>query len=133
MTDRGKKMIQEKRRRDHWSEDDQVFYTHGKGYGLTDTLQTICLGSEEDIEECFETGRFAVGLSLVQRQVLEQILDYRREQGIGTATSTGTTDMERAGNHGATRRRPQAARLPQARKRLPLRPPRTKNKGLSSR
>lgn len=126
-------MTLEKEQRDHWSEDGQVFYTYGKGYGLTDTLKSISLGSENDIEEYFQTGKFTTGQSLLQRQVLKQILDYRREQGIGTAAFTGTADMERAVDHGTPRHRTQATRLPQARKRLPLRPPRTKNKGLPGR
>ena len=69
-------------------------------------------------------------LNPTQRMVLTDILDYRREQGIGAA-DIRTADMERAGDNGASGHKPKAARLPTARKRLPLRPPRTKGKSIS--
>jgi len=118
--------------RDHWSEDGQVYFCDGKGYGLTDTLQTICLGSEEDIEICLNTGQFGPRFRPLQRQVLRQILTYRKEQGIGAAF-TGAAGMERAVHYGTPRSRPKTTRLHEERERLPLRPPRTKNKGISGR
>jgi hypothetical protein len=125
-------MSQGKEYHNHWSEDGQIYFCDGKGYGITDTLQTICLGSEEDIDRYFNTGQFGSGFSPLQRQVLRQILAYRKEQNVGTA-STGAAGMERAVHHGASRYKPQAARLPEKRKRLPLRPPRTENKGIPRR
>jgi len=116
--------------RDYRSECGQIFFHYGKGYGLTDTLQTICLGSEDDIRKFFDTGELNNELNPTQRLVLNGILDYRKEQGIGT-TDTRAGDMERAGNNGASRRKPKAVRLPAIRKRLPLRPSRTKGKSLS--
>jgi len=116
--------------KDYRSECGQIFFHYGKGYGLTDTLQTICLGNEDDIKKFFQTGELNKELNPAQRQVLIGILDYRREQGIGT-TDTRAADMERAGNNGASGRKPKAARLPTVRKRLPLRPSRSKSKGLS--
>jgi len=116
--------------KDYWSEDEQIFFHYGKGYGLADTLQTICLGNEDDIRKFFETGELSNGLNPTQRQVLNGILDYRKEQGIG-ATDTRAADMERAGNNGASRHKPKATRLLTPRKRLPLRPSRTKGKSLS--
>lgn len=115
--------------KDYWSECGQVFFCGGKGFGLTDTLQTICLGSEDDIKKFFETGELNHELNPTRRQVLNGILDYRKEQDIGT--NTGTANMERAGNNGASRHKPKAARLLTPRKRLPLRPSRTKGKSLS--
>ena len=120
----------EKKTKDYWNECVLVFFCDGKGYGLTDTLQTICLGCETDIKKFFETGELNDKLNPTQRQVLNEILDYRKENGIGT-TDTGATDMERAGNNGASRRKSEATRLLTARKRLPLRPSRTKAKSLS--
>jgi len=93
----------EKEQKDHWSDCGQMFFHYGKGYVVADTLQTICLGNEADIKQ---------------------------EEGIGQP-AVGAADMERAGNDGAFRRHQKAARLPAIRKRLPLRPPRTKNKNLS--
>ena len=124
-------MSETKEKPDYWSECDQIFFHYGKGYGLTPELKTICLGNEEDIKRFFDTGELNNELNPTQRQVLNQIQEYRKEQGIGT-TDTRAADMERAGDNGATRRKPKAARLLTARKRLPLRPPRTKNKNLSS-
>jgi len=115
--------------RDYWSECGQVFFCGGKGFGLTDALQSICLGSEDSIKKFFETGELNNELRPSQRQVLNGILDYRKEQGIGT--NTGAANMERAGNNGASRHKPKATRLLASRKRLPMRPSRTKGKSLS--
>ena len=120
----------EKEARDYRSECEQVFFHYGKGYGITPELRTICLGKKEDILETLDTGELKDNLTLLQRQTLTGIIEYRKEQGIGT-TDTRAADMERAGNNGASRRKPKATRLLTARKRLPLRPPRTKNKNLS--
>ena len=122
--------MSDKETRDCWSECEQIFFHYGKGYGLTETLETVCLGKEEDIKRFFETGELNNELNPIQRQVLSQIQEYRKEQGIGT-TDTRAADMERAGNNGASRRKPKATRLLASRKRLPLRPSRTKGKGLS--
>ena len=116
--------------KDYWSECGQIFFHYGKGYGLTDSLQTICLGNEDDIKKFLETGELNNELNQTQRRVLSGILDSRKEQGIGT-TDTRAADMVRAGNNGAFRHKPKAARLPAIGKRLPLRPSRTKDKGLS--
>jgi hypothetical protein len=97
---------------------------------VTDKLGNIYLGKEEDINKFFETGGLNNGLHPTQRQVLNEILEFRKEQGIGT-TNTRTTDMERAVNNGASRHKPKATRLLTPRKRLPLRPARTKGKNLS--
>lgn len=122
--------MSEKEPKDYWSECGQIFFCYGKGYGLTDTLRTICLGNEDDIRKFLDTRELNNELNSSQRQVLSGILDYRKEQGIGT-TDTRATDMERAGNNGASRHKPKAAKPPTIRKRLPLRPSRTKGKSLS--
>lgn len=124
--------MSEKKPGDHWSDCVLVFFCGGKGYGLTDTLQNICLGNENDIKRFFETRELSNELNPIQRQVLNGILDHRKEQGIGT-TNTRTAGMERAGNNRTSRRKPKAVRLLTLRKKLPLRPSRTKSKSLSSR
>lgn len=126
----GGPVMSDKEPKDYWSECNQIFFHYGKGYGLTDTLQTICLGNEDDIRKFLDTGELSNELNPTQRQVLSGILDYRKEQGIGT-TDSRATDMVGAGNNGASRYKPKATRLPTIRKRLPLRPSRTKGKGLS--
>ncbi len=116
--------------KDYWSDCVLIFFTGGFGWGLTDKLDNICLGKEDDIKKFFKTRELNNKLHPIQREVLNQILDYRKEQGIGT-TDTRAAGMERAGNNGTSRRKPKAVRLPTPRKRLPLRPSRTKSKSLS--
>jgi hypothetical protein len=119
--------------RDHWSEDGQIFYTYGKGYGLNEKLDTICLGLEEDIAEYLATGEFGEHFNPVQRKILEGILEYRKELGIGAAHTSGAAGLGRRVHNGASGRQSKAARLLKKRERLPLRPPRAKNQGLSRR
>jgi len=122
--------MSEKEPKDYWSDCEQVFFTGSKGYGLTENLQNICLGKEEDIKKFLDTGEVSNSFNSMQLEVLNQILIFRQEEGIGQST-TRAADMERAGDDGTSRRKPKATRLLTARKRLPLRPPRTKNKSLS--
>ena len=121
--------MSEKDHKDYWSDDGQICFVDGKGYGLTPELKSICLGDEQDILNALNGGKIKEDLTLLQRQVLTGILEYRQEEGIGT-TDTRTADMERAGDNGASRRKPKTTRLFTARKRFPLRPPRTKGKSL---
>lgn len=116
--------------KDHWSECGQVFFHYGKGYGLTKELKSIPLGSEEDIKKYFETGELSKQLRPIQKELLEEILHYRKEQGIG---NIGRTGMERGDNHGASRRKSKATRQLTPRKKLPLYLPRTKSKSLPGR
>ncbi len=47
-------LIQERpKNTDRWSEDGQIFFHFGKGYGLTPGLRTVCLGTEEEIKKQF--------------------------------------------------------------------------------
>jgi len=108
------------KRKDCWLEDGQVFFCDGKGYGLTDTLQTICLGEEDDIKKFFDTGELSNKLAPIQRQVLARILDYRKEEGYGQS-DTGGAGMERAANYGAVRGKQKTIRSLASRKRFPLR------------
>ena len=110
----------EQKRKDHWSEDEQVFFCDGKGYGLTDTLYPICLGEEADIKKFFETGELNDKATPIQRQVLAAILDYRKEEGYGQS-DTGGAGMERAANYGAVRGKQKTTRPLASRKRFPLR------------
>ena len=123
------KTMGDKELRDRWSECGQVSFHCGRGYGLTHSLQTICLGSEDDIQKFFETGELSNELTPEQGEVLTRILDYRKENGFGARTA----DLERAGNAGASRHKSKATRLPAPRKRLSHRPSRTKSKSLSRR
>lgn len=103
--------------KDYWSDCGQIFFHYGKGYGVTDTLQTICLGKEDDIKKFFDTGELNNELNFTQRQVLNGILDYRKENGIGIRE----TDMERDGNARIAGGKQKTACPPDKRKRLALR------------
>ncbi len=111
---------QPKEPKGRWSDCRQIFFEGGEGYGLTATLQTICLGKEDDIKKFFDTGELNNNLKPIQKQVLVEILDYRKEEGYGTA-ATRAGDMERAGNNGTSRHKPKATRSLAFRKRFPLR------------
>ena len=71
--------IEKTQSRDHWSGDGQIFFTGGYGYGLTEDLRNICLGKEEDIKKFFETGEMAKELNPLQKQVLVDIAEYKKE------------------------------------------------------
>ena len=111
---------QPKEPKGRWSDCGQIFFEGSEGYGLTATLQTICLGKKEDIEKFFSTGELNNKLAPIQQQILAGILDYRKEEGYGTA-ATRAGDMERAGNNGTSRHKPKATRSLAFRKRFPLR------------
>jgi len=116
--------------KDHWSECGQVFFHYGMGYGLSKDLKNLSLGSEEDINYYFETGEFNKQLNARQKTLLEEILIFRKEQGIG---NTRTKGVERGGNRRIFRGNKRATRSLASRKRLPLRSPRAKSKSLSGR
>lgn len=102
--------------KDSWSEDGQIFFHYGRGYGVRDNLQPICLGEEDDIKKSFETSELSNELNPSQRQVLRQI-QFRREQEIGVRE----TDMVRAGNDGIAGGKQKTASQTTKGKRLALR------------
>jgi len=111
---------QQKELKGRWSDCGQVFFEGGDGYGLTATLQTICLGKEDDIKKFFETGELKNELAPIQRQVLAEILDYRKEEGY-EQPDTSRAGVERAANYGAVRGKQKTTRSLASRKRFPLR------------
>jgi len=106
--------------KDYWSEDGQIFFHYGKGYGLTENLRTICLGNENDIKKFFSTGEINKELNSTQIQVLTEIQEYRKEEGYGQP-DTGGAGVERAANYGAVRGKQKTTRSLASRKRFPLR------------
>lgn len=113
----------------HWSEDGQIFFNDNFGWGLTTNLKTIPLGKEDDIRGFFETGKLNDDLKPIQRQVLNEIVEYRKELGFN---GTGKGNMVRAGDDGIVGDTEKTNGLLTQRKRLPMRSYRTKNKGLST-
>ena len=113
--------------KDYWSEDGQIFFAGGKGYGLTEKLSTICLGDEADIQHTLDTGDLTKGLSNIQIEVLQVILELREEAGIGDFR---TSDIQRGNNNGAARVKPKATRCLKAREGISLRLSRKNGKSL---
>ena len=111
---------QQKEPKGRWSDCGQIFFEGGEGYGLTATLQTICLGKEDDIKKFFSTGEINKELNSTQIQVLTQIQEYRKGEGYGQS-DTGGAGMERAANYGAVRGKQKTTRPLASRKRFPLR------------
>jgi len=111
---------QPKEPKGRWSDCGQIFFEGGEGYGLTATLQTICLGNENDIKKFFSTGELNNKLKPIQKQVLVEIQEYRKEEGYGQP-DTGGAGMERAANSGAVRGKQKTTRSLASRKRFPLR------------
>ena len=50
---------QQKEPKGRWSDCGQIFFEGSEGYGLKATLQTICLGNENDIKKFFSTGEIS--------------------------------------------------------------------------
>jgi hypothetical protein len=112
--------------KDYWSEDEQIFFHYGKGYGVTDNLTNICLGNEDDIKKFLETGELNGNLNASQGKVLIEIQEYRKEEGIGA----GKRDMVRAGINGTAGHQPKATRQSTPRTRLARRASKQKSKSL---
>jgi len=110
--------------KDSWSEDGFVNFIGGWGWGLTEKLRTICLGKEGDINSFFETGEVTWELSPIHRRVLYEILEYRREYGIGK------TGLVRTVTNGTTGSKQKTTGRSTPRKRLALRSSKQKGKNL---
>ena len=125
-----KKNPEDREHRDYWSEDGQIFFCDGVGFGVTGDLRTIPLGYEDDILEAFKTGKLADYLNPMQRQVLAGILEYRQEEGYGDSR-LGEGNMERAADNGLIRRKPSTVRQSSLKARTSVRQTRPKIKSLS--
>jgi len=64
---------------EHWSNDGQVFVTGGRGYAIGGGLRTVDVGEEADILKAFDTGGIATDLCRGPAEVLQGILEYRKE------------------------------------------------------
>ena len=111
---------------DHWDESGQIFFHYGNGYGVTENLQNVCLGSEESIKSALNGGKINPNLMPLERRALEQIIDYRKEQGYGNTEP----DMVGASPNGTSRGKQKAIRRSSPRERLTLRSSKSKGKGL---
>jgi hypothetical protein len=71
------------KKREYWSECEQVYFLDGWAWGLTEKCQRICLGKEPDIKEFLDTHIIPDDLPAQHRQVLAWIKEYREENGFG--------------------------------------------------
>ena len=83
----GENQSSRSRKRSHWSEDGQIFFTGGYGWGLrlVETAPTdgrrcyeaknVCLGKEEEILAVLDDKPMPGTLTAVQRAVLTKILE----------------------------------------------------------
>ncbi len=113
-------VVKEKEYRTSWADCGQVFFCGGKGYGLTVALQTICLGKEGDIQKCLDMGEVGNEFNPVQRQVLNTILEYRKE----ITANARTVETKRPGDFrsrpaGGAEHRAAGTKRPAIRKRIP--------------
>lgn len=117
---------------DHWSDCGQVHFCGGKGYGISSALKTVCVGNEAEILEAFVTGKIPEGLNETQKQVLRDILAYRKEE---MAHGRKQPQIKRPG---AVRSKPTrtfehraaTTRQPPPRKKLPIHPVKRQMQGV---
>lgn len=117
--------------KDYWSDCGQMFFAGGRGFGVTDTLAAICLGSEEDIKRYLNAGDNRDKFTAPQLKVLEQITIYREEEGYGESSGIGKRGMEGVRPNGRIRANQVTARPSKTKQRLPLRQARATVKGIS--
>lgn len=120
-----------KERRDYWSDDGQIFFTAGFAYGLTPELKTICLGSEEDVNQFLNAGDNGDKFTTSQLEVLEQIKIYREGENIGEPSGLGKRGVEGVRPNGRTGADQDTTRQPKTLQRLPLRQTRSTVKSVS--
>ena len=112
----------EKDTRTYWSECEQVFFTGGKGYGLTEQLSSIYLGSEDAVKTALDTGELTGEFTPVQRQILSGIQEYRKEL-FSEQPNIKRPGAVRSRPSGAVKRRKANLRHYQVRKRVALHSP----------
>ena len=96
----------EEQTKDSWSEEGQVFFTGNFGYGITEQLQTICLGKGENIKHFFKTRELSNEFNPIQRQLLREIQVCRKEQLSGKpGDTTESTRKKQAIGTGGKRAR----------------------------
>ena len=82
------------KQKEYWSDCNQVYFLDGWGWGFTEKGQRICLGKEEDILRFFEVRQLNGHLHPEQKDALNWILQYRKEQGYGEQPNNGTERLD---------------------------------------
>ena len=102
----------------YWSKCGQIFFTDGDGFGLDDDLTTVYLGKEEAINDFLTNNKIASELNQKVLDVLEDIKEYRRQNGY---EKFDRRNLVGTGNNGTARGKQKTTRLSALRKRIPLR------------
>lgn len=69
--------------KNYWSDCGEVFFTGGMAYGLDVNLRIISLDKEDIIAQALKTNTVPKGLNPIQREALEWVINYRKENGFG--------------------------------------------------
>jgi len=113
--------MNEKVSKNYWSDDGQICFVDGKGYGLTPELKSICLGDEQDILNVLNSGKIKEDLTPLQRQILVSIIEYRKELDNGKSEANIRRPSSiRSKSARTLKRRAASPRQSAPRKRLPL-------------
>ncbi|MFC1932653.1 hypothetical protein ACFLXU_03355 [Chloroflexota bacterium] len=113
--------MSEKGSKYYWSDDEQIYFVDGKGYGLTPELKSICLGDEQDILNTLNGGKIKEDLTPLQRQVLVSIMEYRKELNSGKSEANIRKPSSiRSKSARTLKRRAASPRQSASRKRVPL-------------
>jgi len=73
--------------RDYWDSTGQIFFTGGKGYGLSQDLKTVCLGREHDILSYLAGGNMPAETSQVTIELLQKIKELKAKGDLENARS----------------------------------------------
>jgi hypothetical protein len=113
----GADLWDEYHKREYWSNDGQVFFTGGRGYAVDSELKTVDIGKEADILKAFDTGEIAKDLCPGPAEVLQGILDYRKEiKGYGeSGDNTRPTGKYRVSKARLQRAKPSSHARPKLR------------------
>lgn len=107
-----------------WSDCGQIFFYSDGAFGLDENLRTVYLGDKDAINQILQSGELNDKLNTIQRQVMVDILEYRKEQ---SGEDIGAGGLERTRPMRITGRKQKAIRQFKARKGLPLHPIRAKD------
>lgn len=61
---------------DKWIASDMIFLTGGKGFGIADNGNTVCIGEEKDIQAYLAGGVMAENIRGLGRQLLVEIKEF---------------------------------------------------------
>lgn len=114
-----------------WSDCGQIFFDHGKAFGLNDDLSTVCLGDEEAVK-VYLAGEKVEGLNPAGQAALDWIVEYREQEGFGN-DGLGKRSVERISTGRTTRNTDQKTGISKTQKGLAQRIVDKANKGLSRR